>query len=167
MNNLYPGIKISSGLILLFMLWFSVVSGQAPPNDNICNAIEFDTTQGPITVDNTGATGQAGEPVGSCWLVGQQADNSIWYFIVPVGTNEYTVTTDLNPLGTNNDTEIGVYTSTGGCSGALTEIACGEDDGQVAHIYLSTALICNSSFIPGDTLWIQVDTWKIDHWFLT
>ncbi|MFK7807200.1 MAG: proprotein convertase P-domain-containing protein, partial [Saprospiraceae bacterium] len=58
--------------------------------------------------DNTGVSEEAGEPEGSCFSGGTQ--NSVWYKVVGDGSL-VTITTDFLG-GTNDDTEVAVYSAT-------------------------------------------------------
>lgn len=128
---------------------------QGPANDDICNAAEFVLNSGVINADNTNAGTELGEPAGSCWWLSDGVQNSIWYYYV-AGANDVTVTTDFSPAGTNDDTQLTAYSSTGGCNGTLTQIACNEDV-SLSNL-LSTMVV--TGVTPGDTVWVQVDGYQ-------
>jgi Secretion system C-terminal sorting domain/SusE outer membrane protein len=125
------------------------------PPDFICGA----TTMILDTIhvgDNTGATVDPGEPVGTCWtdFGGASADNTIWYvFVAPISSNYQTSTDFTTP---NNDTQLAAYTSSGGCTGLLTEIACNDDIDVAGGNFLSEISFFANA---GDTIYIQVDGW--------
>jgi uncharacterized repeat protein (TIGR01451 family) len=105
----------------------------APPNDT-CAGAEVIPGSGPfdyltsVTADVTTAT-TAGDPADtSCQT---SLSRSIWYVFTPGETASYTISSCADaPTGTTlEDTVIAVYTSAGGCGGALTEVvgACDDD----------------------------------------
>lgn len=91
--------KISFVFIFIILLPKLALS-QSPANDNICNAQELTVGAAPIIGDNTNASVEPGEPIGSCFLEAI-VDVSVWYYFVPSVTGNYEVTTDLTVL--NND----------------------------------------------------------------
>ncbi len=124
-----------------------------PANDDICNAIEITVGAAPIIGDNREATVEVGEPLPACWF-DASLDSTVWFFYVESGGGTYTVNTDLAVL-INDDTQLGLYTSSGGCTGTLTEIACNDDVSGTN--FLSTASYTSAG---GDTVWVQVDGWS-------
>ncbi|MEQ8359132.1 MAG: T9SS type A sorting domain-containing protein [Cytophagales bacterium] len=130
----------------------------APVNDTLCGAIELTIGPGSTTGDNSLATADTLEPIGTCWSDGTGSgavEASIWYYFVAPADSNYIVTTDLNP-GTNNDTQLTGYTSSGGCTGTLTEVACNDDINVGSGNFLSEMTV---PALNGDTIWIQVDGW--------
>ncbi len=127
-----------------------------PANDDICNAQEIIVGDPAISADNSTATKEPGEPAGSCWFMGDTAQNTVWYYFVAVDTFSVTVTTNFPGAGTNTDTQLGAYSSTGGCNGTLSEIACNDD---VSGTNLLSTMIV-SGLTAGDTVWVQVDGWN-------
>ncbi len=137
----------------LINLYPEFAQSQSPSNDNICNAQELIIGAAPITGDNTNASSEPGEPIGSCFLEAI-VDVSVWYYFVPANTGNFEVTTDLAVLN-NDDTQLAAYYSNTDCSGTLSEIACNEDVSN--SNYLSTMFIQGAT--AGDTVWVQVDGW--------
>ena len=70
---------------------------------------------------------------------GGPVSRSIWYSFTPANTANYTIATcAAAPTGsTVDDTVIGVYTSTGGCSGPFAQVpgGCDDDSCTVEIIY--------------------------------
>lgn len=98
----------------------------APPNDTCGGALVIPGS-GPfpalsaLTTDITDAT-SAGDPgVPACQT---SVSRSIWYSFTPATTAVYTLSTcaDAGTATTVDDTVVGVYTSTGGCSGPFTVV---------------------------------------------
>lgn len=129
----------------------------APSNDNLCNAIGLTVGASCISPngDNTGATQQAGEPDPACFS-GQNP--SIWYFFEAPPSGNVTITTNNGITGTNTDTEIALYSLSGGnCNNInnLSEIACSQD---LSNNFLSTISV--NSLTPGERYFIQVSGWN-------
>ena len=97
-----------------------------PVNDDICSAIELIPGAAPTVGDNSEATVAPGEPLPACWF-DAALDSTVWFYFVGTVSGVYNVTTDLAVL-TNDDTQLGIYTSSNGtCTGTLTEIGCNDD----------------------------------------
>ncbi|MBI3852450.1 MAG: hypothetical protein HY298_19510 [Verrucomicrobia bacterium] len=110
-----------------------------PPND-ICTGAEVIPTAGPFPyysaiVDITDATTANDPPAlpSSCTLNG--VTRSVWYAFTPPATRLYTLSVSEDTATTVSDTVMAIYTSTGGCNGPFTRIACDDDVG-----YLQTAI---------------------------
>lgn len=100
--------------------------------------------------DNTGTGEEANEPEGSCFNGGTQ--NSVWYKVTGDGS-ETTVTTDFDG-GTNDDTEVAVYTATdGGDYCTFTQVGCDQDGGTEGSGWLS---VVNFPTDIGVTYYVQV-----------
>ncbi|MDA0973455.1 MAG: hypothetical protein O2867_06960, partial [Bacteroidetes bacterium] len=128
------------------------LSVQPVTNDEACSAFSVTVDGGPITADNTGAT--ADGPFPDCW-VDTAVEADIWYFFTAPSSGSVEIETI--DIGANDDTQLGVYSSSDGtCNGSLTEVGCGDDIS--ASNYMT--LIEVSSLTPGDTYWIQVDGWQ-------
>lgn len=133
---------------------FKAKSTKVPPaNDDICNAIEITVGAAAIVGDNREATVEAGEPTGSCWF-DAALDSSVWYYFVASGAGTYNVTTNLSVL-INDDTQLALYTSSNGCTGTLTEVACNDDVSGTN--FLSDV---DYTTFSSDTIWVQVDGWS-------
>ena len=122
-----------------------------PLNDDICSALSIAT--GVINTTNSEATPDG--PFGACWF-DTSTENNVWYQFDPTTSGLYELETFLT--GSNDDTQLSVYTSsTGDCSGNLTEIACNDDIDVAASNYMSL-LQFNASV--GESYFIQVDGWQ-------
>lgn len=97
-----------------------------PPNDTCAGAVVIPGS-GPfpaisaVTADITDAT-SAGDPAAPACQT--SVSRSTWYSFTPTTTAVYTISTcaDAGTATTVDDTVIGVYTSTGGCSGPFTAV---------------------------------------------
>ena len=127
-------------------------------NDDPCSALEI-ASGATLTSDNSDATVFDDTLVPSCWTDGEDGGvvhGDLWYEFEAPNDGTYQITTDLEVL-TNDDTQLGIYTSSDGtCEGDLTEAACGEDVDVDNGNYLSTASI---ELSEGDVVFIQVDGW--------
>src|SRR5262245_2414790 len=109
------------------------VHAAPPPNDACANAIVV-PTGGPFpyftaVVDVRDAT-ITGDPPGiplSC--TANAVTRSIWYTFSPPSTGLYTLSVSGDTATTVNDTVMAVYTSSGGCGGPFTIVACDDDVG--------------------------------------
>ena len=129
-----------------------------PANDDLCNAVSLSMGASCTLGDNTGATAQSGEPLGSCF-VGQ--NNSVWYSFVATSSLVW-ISTNTNMAGTtNDDTEIALYSLTGGnCAapGNLVQIACDQDVSLNPINFLSE--INAAPVTVGETYYVQVSGWS-------
>ncbi|RMG66499.1 MAG: T9SS C-terminal target domain-containing protein [Bacteroidetes bacterium] len=131
----------------------------APSNDDLCDAsvLAVGASCGGIpNGDNTGATAQTNEPVGTCFSGGA---NSVWYKFEAPASGLVTISTDINVSGTNDDTEIALYSMSGGACNidSLVEVACDQDGGSVINF---NSIISAAPVTPGDTFYIQVSGWN-------
>ena len=136
---------------------FNTFSDTAPENDNICDAIEItlDTASVPNAFVNINATTETNEPAGSCF--NSSAEQTVWFEFVAPTSGKVKITTDLDPQGTNEDTEIALYKAPSDCNDASTlgtAIACDQDGGTVEDGENST--IIKSGLIPGNKYYVQV-----------
>ncbi|MCI4671584.1 MAG: T9SS type A sorting domain-containing protein [Bacteroidia bacterium] len=125
-----------------------------PVNDNLCDAISL-TVGAPCqgNFDNTNATLEIGEPTGSCFVGGA---NSVWFSFVGPSTGAVSITTDIDSMGTNDDTEMSVYALPGGnCSNLsdLVELECSQDNGSTLQF---NAFIEGVPVDAGVTYYVQV-----------
>ncbi len=146
-------------LILFSFTGFSVFA--QPANDNLCSATPLTLgagCSGTSNGDNTGATLQTGEALGSCFG-GTGTVATVWYsFVAPASGFVDITTNDANGgfAGTNDDTNIALYSlpsgSTCATPSALVELDCNEDISFFN--FLST--ITNAAVTPGQTYYVQV-----------
>ena len=99
---------------------------QAPGND-LCAGVEIIPSAGPFpyftaTSDTLLATNVGDPPLPSCTAAGYR---SVWYRFAPVASGAYVFTTAANTATRLLDSVVAVYTSSSGCSGPFTEVACG------------------------------------------
>jgi hypothetical protein len=102
----------------------------APPANDLCSGAEIIPAAGPfpyltaVTADITDAT-VTGDPPGPSCQTG--LSRSIWYTFTPATTADYTISscTGAPTATTVDDTVMAIYTTTGGCGGALTELPTG------------------------------------------
>jgi hypothetical protein len=102
----------------------------APPANDLCAGAEIIPAAGPfpyltaVTSDITDAT-VTGDPPGPSCQIG--LSRSIWYTFTPATTADYTISscTGAPTATTVDDTVMAIYTTTGGCGGALTELPTG------------------------------------------
>lgn len=118
--------------------------------DDACSALQL-VPGVQVQGDNTSAEGS--DYALECWGESTpDAGADVWYMFVAPSYGTYMITTNLEEL-TNNDTQLGIYTSANGCDGDLAEIGCNEDvDGSN---FLSETTITEIN--AGDTIYIQVD----------
>ncbi|WGD34792.1 T9SS type A sorting domain-containing protein [Olleya sp. YS] len=126
-----------------------------PDNDDIANATAI--TIGEMICDGTtnngtneGAT-DSGEGAGTCYVGGAGSD--VWYTFTVASDSNVDVSTDYLG-GTLVDTQIAIFSGT---SGALTQVACSQDEGVVILSNGSSwnSLITNQAVTAG-TYYIQV-----------
>ena len=108
---------------------------QVPPSNDLCAGAEVIPPAGPFpyltstTADITDATTTGDPNVPTCAFLGGPVSRSIWYSFMPSvsGSHTFSVCADAPTATTVNDTVLAVYTSTGGCAGPFTQIACDDD----------------------------------------
>lgn len=116
-----------------------------PTNDECSSAIDIVCGTN-VTVDNTTATENATDPIYSCRAgVADNGFGTIWFTFTATETTALVHTCD-SVVG---DTLLAVYDGT---CGALTEIACGEDDCGLR------SQVCAENLIVGNTYYIQAST---------
>ncbi len=94
----------------------------APVNDNFVNATAVTTSIFINSVDNSGATSEATDPIPPCVanLSQNPTGKSVWWRYTAGSTGTATVTT----LGSSYDTVLSAYT---GAAGSFTNVACNND----------------------------------------
>ncbi len=132
-----------------------------PANDNACNAIPLEVTNGdcPYRLSNVGASAEAGEvapPAGACdmpfaWCDGASVDNSLWFtFEAPASGSVGVEATLLN-------TQIAIWEADD-CSsltnGSAILVAADDDAGGGSA---EARLEAVNFLIPGQTYYLQVD----------
>lgn len=133
---------------------------QAPANDSLCNAtpLAYGVSCAGPNGDNTNATAETGEPRGTCWT-GAATTVSVWYSFVAPSTGLVTLSTDAGFTGTNDDTQIALYSLPSGSSctnpSALVQVACNDDVGFPNFL----SRIASASVTPGQTYYVQVSGW--------
>ncbi|MEL6673344.1 MAG: choice-of-anchor Q domain-containing protein [Bacteroidota bacterium] len=145
--------------VILLSLIFSFLALpllSQPGNDDLCNAdiLIVDVPCTAFNGDNTGATIQSGEPIPGCF---QPPNNSVWFTFKAPNSGVVEITTDLTLVGTNNDTEIALYSLPGGdCNnlGSLMELACHQDVDAWALNFMSTINV--DTLTPNQDYYLQV-----------
>ncbi len=136
---------IAKPLVLLPFLILSFLNnfGQAPINDDQCNAILLSPNSNCIytTFSNAGATPSLGVPDPAC---ASYLGGDVWFKVVVPAQD---ILIDSN-TGVILDGGMAIYS--GNCS-SLTLIECNDDDSPNGAM----PQINNSTLIPGDTIWIR------------
>jgi hypothetical protein len=134
----------------------------APPND-LCAGAEVIPPAGPFpyltstTADITDATTTGDPNVPTCAFLGGPVSRSIWYNFTPSVSASYTFSVCADTSATTvDDTVLAVYTSTGGCAGPFTQIACDDDTCATESLQSVVAATLTS----GTTYYIVV--WRDD-----
>ncbi|HEV2799129.1 MAG TPA: LpqB family beta-propeller domain-containing protein [Pyrinomonadaceae bacterium] len=110
----------------------------APANDNFADAQNISGDTGSVSVDNTDATAETGEPDHA----GHAAGLSVWYRWQPTTSGNVTFDT-LDPAGVYIDTVLSVYT--GSSVSALTEVASNDD--ASSYIYSAVSFEATASTV--------------------
>lgn len=144
-----------------FLLGVNLSFGQ-PANDDLCNAQMLNVDQACTATngDNTGATSQAGEPNPSCFTGNL---SSVWFSFVAPPSGVVSITTDLPIFGTLFDTEIALYSLSGGLGNCgqlnfLNEIDCNGDVNSENYFSTLESVPVN----PGEIHYISVSGWGTD-----
>ena len=154
LTSMYP-IRMFLLMLLtsLSLMYSAALRAQAPPNDNLCNAIvlQVDSScNGVPNGTNLNASAQPGEPIHDC---GFGLPNTVWFRFTAPNSGLVSISTDFN-LGTNDTTGIGLFTLPGGsCSQLqnLCKVSCASLNGQ----YGST--IPAAAVQPGAIYYVQVN----------
>jgi hypothetical protein len=125
---------------------FASSTSAAPPPNDTCSGAEVIPGTGPfpyassIIADVTDATttGETVEP--SCL---SYVSRSIWFVFTPAQTAFYRFSVHGDTATTVRDTVMAVYTSSGGCGGPFTEVACNDDSGLALEHCLQSAIATN------------------------
>lgn len=134
-----------------------------PVNDMVCQAMALtvDATSSGDAYSLAAATGETGEPFGTCFSGG--VNGSVWFTFVAPESGEVRVTTDIAG-GTCEDTEIAVYAADGVDCGDMsslgTAIACSQDDGTVVDYNSILNFTGANALTPGANYYVQVDRWN-------
>jgi hypothetical protein len=108
---------------------FSVALQTPPANDDFADAVSMGTLPADVGGDETFATLEAGEPVGSC-APGYPA--SLWYTVTAPAAGRIDVSTQSNPVAVYRGTTLGGLTEVG-CTG-YGGVSVPVDAGDVLHI---------------------------------
>ncbi|HLN95289.1 MAG TPA: choice-of-anchor J domain-containing protein [Flavobacterium sp.] len=133
-----------------------------PMNDMVCQAMELvvDVTSAGDAYTLAAATGETGEPTGSCFNAG--INGSVWFTFVAPASGEVRVTTDIAG-GTCEDTEIAVYAGDGADCGDMSSLgaalACSQDEGTIVNYNSFIDFAGANALTPGSTYYVQVDRW--------
>src|SRR5262249_19044893 len=132
--------------VLAWLLGTLNVGRASAPSNDVCSSAQMIPGSGPFPyltlpiVDVTDATVSTNDPpLSNPDLVGKGA-KSVWYRFTPSAAAVYTVTTctDAGTGTTIEDTILGIYRSSGGCSGPFTQVGmlgdedCGANGSQAA-----------------------------------
>ncbi len=115
-----------------------------PVNDDFVDAIALGGGSGSVSGTNVGATGETGEPLGSC-SAGDTEVNSVWWSWTPTTTDSVQIDTN----GSAFDTTLAVFT--GSTFPTLVEVGCDDDGGDGLQSLLTLGLTA------GVTYQIRVD----------
>jgi hypothetical protein len=113
-------------------------------NDDFGDAVTLVGGSGSVAGSNVGATGETGEPLGSCSATDPQA-NSVWWSWTPTVAGSAQIDTN----GSGFDTTLAVFT--GSAIPTLAEVGCDDDDGDGLQSLLALDLVA------GETYQIRVD----------
>ncbi|MBD2766833.1 T9SS type A sorting domain-containing protein [Hymenobacter sp. BT664] len=136
----------------------STTSLTMPPANDDCATATVLTPAAlctPLIATNRGATASTGVPppkssaMGGCFPAGTPVSNDVWYSIVVPASGGFTVTTSDAFDSGANDTGMTLYTGT---CGALTEVACSDDEGA-GNAFSSIRAV---GLPPGSTVYARV-----------
>ena len=145
-----------------------------PTNDDLCNATELiigQSCNGAPNADNTGATVQPNEPVpqeGECNTGGagfSGRTTSVWFKVTAPASGFIDIRTDEFVEGTLEDTEMALYTLSGGDCSDLSQLVlvdCNQDREVGDSDLFFNAVLTQVEVIPGETYYIQVSGWGFD-----
>lgn len=136
---------------------FGITSPTPPSNDAATQAIELNVgaTCSGNAYTNESATLGAGEPYASCHDA-SEGEHSVWFKFKAPSSGGVRITTDIAPLGTLDDTKIGLFqVSDSSDYSTFQIIACDDDNGVTDDGYTST--IFSTDLIPNQTYYIEVD----------
>ncbi|MEM9984698.1 MAG: hypothetical protein AAF804_06330, partial [Bacteroidota bacterium] len=154
-------VQVSGFLSAVGDFCITVDSVSPPSNDDLCDAVPLTlgaSCNGVLNGDNSLASSQVGEPTASCFI---GAANSVWYSFVAPPSGEVTVSTDVPTTGSNGDTEVALYSLTGGdCTQPtnLVELGCSQDVDPNNLNFLSALTV--SGLTAGETFYVQVSGWQ-------
>ena len=151
----------------------------APPGDGICFPVtafvvmdyanwmstKHDASTNPnidtLVATNSGASYQAGEPMGSC-TGGTTPNSTVWYTFDAPSCAATSVRFSTNNSFTNFNTRLAVYRRAiiGDCTSAYTEIACNDNGGAGTPAGASEIVLTPGTgpgtYVPGDRYQVQV-----------
>lgn len=142
-----PGAQAERALVTgsNLVVSFSFQAVVTPPNDEIENAIEISTTTFATQQDTLGAARAADDPDFPCTVYGPRPGSaSVWFVYRPTESGRI----NANTNGSDYDTMLGIWT---GARGALTNVACDDDNGD-----LTASLLRNVRVAPGETYYIEI-----------
>lgn len=131
----------------------------AEVNDSFCKAkfLTLGSTCSGPNGSNAGASAEPGEPEPPCFS-GELA--SVWFKFVGPPSGYSSIKTDRDVLGTNEDTEIAIYTlPVGNCEDLsnLELVECDQDNGRGVEFNAAINAIPTAA---GDTFYIQLSGWE-------
>jgi hypothetical protein len=105
------------------------ISKPTVPTNDVCSGAEIIPSAGPFpyltSITDTLLADSAGDPPDPpCQFAGFR---SIWYRFAPATSGDYVFTTESYTATRVFDTLLGIYTSTNGCAGPFTAVACDDD----------------------------------------
>jgi hypothetical protein len=161
-NTYYVQVSGYDGTEGTFCIEVNEIMAVPPANDDLCNATALTVgagCSGTPNGDNTDATLEANEPVGSCFV---SPDISVWFSFVAPPSGAVEISTDIDVSGTNDDTEIALYDLTGGnCADltGLTALDCDQDGGTVVGLGFNS-IINYAGLTVGNTYYVQVSGYQ-------
>lgn len=103
-----------------------------PPANDICSGAEVIPTSGPFPYTTPVVTAinnatNTNDPTNTCQA---NSNKGVWYTFTPNLTGSYIISSCSGDVATStiSDNVLSIFTSTGGCAGPFTQIAC-DDDG--------------------------------------
>ncbi|MEO6757961.1 MAG: fibronectin type III domain-containing protein [Saprospiraceae bacterium] len=112
------------------------------------------------TNEGATATGEFSPTTGSGGYWATAANNTVWFKFTAPASGSVKVTTDINPLGTLDDTQIALYNTPSPTSAINHLLVSNEDGGTLGNTYATLAYY--SGLTSGAVYYIQVDGWSND-----
>ncbi|MBL7952017.1 MAG: T9SS type A sorting domain-containing protein [Flavobacteriales bacterium] len=122
-----------------------------PPASDVCSGAIAIPIAGPFpyttaAVTLTSAT-DAGDPVTTCQT---NSHKGVWFTFSPPVTGSYTISSCQSAAAgsTVTDNILGIYTSTAGCAGPFTQVACDDDGCTTLNLQavVTTTLNCGTTY---------------------
>jgi hypothetical protein len=132
------------------------VSKPVVPLNDLCSGAEVIPAFGPFPwltaiIDTTKAGTTSDPPAPSCQSV---LSRSVWFRFTPGSTDSYTISSCADQTGTTVfDTVMAIYTSSGGCGGAMTNVACNDINIRCNEEQASITATLNSGVTYYILLW--------------